>query len=654
MMSNETEIECTLDHPFDLASFTKSDRVVSQTRASKYSLVFLGPVVLGLAFAVLLIWTWQRWPDLITDFGREIYIAWQLADGAVLYHDIAYFNGPLSPYFNALALRLFGVSIGTLVVINAILVLGLTALLYSGIRYLSNRWVATLAGFVFLVVFAFGHLKIVGNYNYLCPYSHEMTHGLILSVFMLFLLIRSAWNPKRRRLLSVASGVCWGLVFLGKAELFVAATGAALAVFIWFWTMDITRGRRWLGQGILFVFSGIASVAIATIALATQITPQEAILHIGGTWRYLIQSNVATNDFYRTVMGTDHPLTNLAAMGISFGQVTLFVLAAALCDQAFMRNSFGWCKAALSAGCIGLALILGSHGPPFLLQGLALWIGSGFMTLGFLIAAIRKRKDREHADRLAILAIWGLFAFLLLSKTCLEPRIHHYGFVLAMPATLLLVVCLLHALPQLWCRQTSGNCFRMIISLLILVDTWSYLMVSSSYIRAKNLEIGVGMDRIKTYDATHHPMGPLVVQALIELHSVTCSDSTLAVLPEGALLNYLTRRSNPTGYIVLMPPELEMFDERKILAAFESSHPDFIVLIHKDTSEYGCGPFGSPSYGEQIMHWVRTHYDPIITIGAQPCATDSCEIQILRRARITARPDQRVHHPARRRLTNAA
>jgi len=31
---------------------------------------------------------------------------------------------------------------------------------------------------------------------------------------------------------------------------------------------------------------------------------------------------------------------------------------------------------------------------------------------------------------------------------------------------------------------------------------------------------------------------------------------TLAVFPEGVMLNYLARRVNPTPYITLMPPEL--------------------------------------------------------------------------------------------------
>jgi hypothetical protein len=63
---------------------------------------FLGEGLVLLAVgAALLAWTWRKWPDILVDFGRELYIPWQLVSGKVLYVDIAYFNGPLSPYLNA-------------------------------------------------------------------------------------------------------------------------------------------------------------------------------------------------------------------------------------------------------------------------------------------------------------------------------------------------------------------------------------------------------------------------------------------------------------------------------------------------------------------------------------------------------------------------
>ena len=60
--------------------------------------VWAGPILVAAAFVALAVWSWQKWPDVLVDFGRELYVPWQLASGKRLYLDIAYFNGPLSPW----------------------------------------------------------------------------------------------------------------------------------------------------------------------------------------------------------------------------------------------------------------------------------------------------------------------------------------------------------------------------------------------------------------------------------------------------------------------------------------------------------------------------------------------------------------------------
>src|SRR5579885_3012526 len=66
------------------------------------------------AFVVMLIWSWGAWPDPLVDFGTHLYVPWQLSVGKVLYRDVAYYNGPLSPYFNALMFKVFGVGLHVL------------------------------------------------------------------------------------------------------------------------------------------------------------------------------------------------------------------------------------------------------------------------------------------------------------------------------------------------------------------------------------------------------------------------------------------------------------------------------------------------------------------------------------------------------------
>ena len=82
----------------------------------------LGCFVAVLGAAVAMLWlSWAKWPDPLIDFGRELYVPWMLAGGKVLYRDLLYFRGPLSPYLNALWFVLFGTGLHTLVWMNLVL-----------------------------------------------------------------------------------------------------------------------------------------------------------------------------------------------------------------------------------------------------------------------------------------------------------------------------------------------------------------------------------------------------------------------------------------------------------------------------------------------------------------------------------------------------
>src|SRR5713101_3014133 len=105
-----------------------------------------GPLLVAAVAATMLAVTWSRWADPLVDFGRELYVPWQLVRGRVLYADVAYLNGPLSPYLNALWFRLFGVGIRTLVLCNVAIVAAIVVLLYRLLEQRSDRLAAAAAG----------------------------------------------------------------------------------------------------------------------------------------------------------------------------------------------------------------------------------------------------------------------------------------------------------------------------------------------------------------------------------------------------------------------------------------------------------------------------------------------------------------------------
>ena len=192
-----------------------------------------GPLLLVLTFLLLSALTWRKWPDLLVDFGRELYIPWQLAQGQVLYRDLAHHYGPLSSYLNAALFRVFGVSCTVLFFSNLAALGGMIALLYGLLAAACDRLTATAAGMVFLLIFGFAQHAVPGSMNFISPYSHEATQGLGCSLLLLYALSR--FGRTRRRVWAGLAGFCLGLVWLTKPELFLAATGAAFSWWLLQW-----------------------------------------------------------------------------------------------------------------------------------------------------------------------------------------------------------------------------------------------------------------------------------------------------------------------------------------------------------------------------------------------------------------------------------
>jgi hypothetical protein len=89
-------------------------------------------LAIGLLVATALILlglSWRRWPDVLADLGRELYIPWRIYPGDVLYRDLAYFSGPLAPYVNAGLFRAFGPGLMVLACTNLVVAVLIAALL---------------------------------------------------------------------------------------------------------------------------------------------------------------------------------------------------------------------------------------------------------------------------------------------------------------------------------------------------------------------------------------------------------------------------------------------------------------------------------------------------------------------------------------------
>lgn len=176
---------------------------------------WIGPVVVTIVFLILTLWTWRKWPDLLIDFGRELYIPWQINTGKVLYKDIAYRHGPLAPYLNALWFHIFGVSLTTLIYCNLAIIFTLSCIIFSQIKISCDKTTAFMACIVYLCTAAFAQFTFMGSFNFVCPYDHSVTHAIFFSFIMIFCL--SSYLRRPRYVMLGFAGLSCGLVFLTKA-----------------------------------------------------------------------------------------------------------------------------------------------------------------------------------------------------------------------------------------------------------------------------------------------------------------------------------------------------------------------------------------------------------------------------------------------------
>jgi len=582
------------------------------------------------AFAVLLRWSWLKWPDVLIDFGHELYIPWQLSLGKPLYRDIMSKNGPLSPYWNALLFLGFGVSLKTLVFANIAILAGMTVLIHGLLRRFSGLLAATVATLVFLAIFAFSQYVRMGSFNYICPYSHSQTHGLALSLLLLYFLGK---YPEGRRLRQIAwAGLCLGLTFLTKMELFTAAAAAAALGFILFFSTEPFAGRRVLTASACFGAAALLPAALFFLFLLKQMPASEALAGTVGNWTYL--KTQAGNPMFQAGMGVDRPWDNIALMlGLLLGCLVA-AGAAAAADRATLHLKARRVLIPVSGVLVFLLAATESS--------LGLWsrlprvlpvVASGACAAATMLC-LSRRGDPSRAVKSILLALWSAFSLVLLGKMLLNSRIINYGFVLAMPAALLLVVLLVSVLPE-WMRRVNGGggLFRALMLGLIFAGVFQHLLWSNRFYSSKSFGIWQGGDAVLTYSPDSEPTGYAMVLAAQELGKISGPGSTLLVLPEGAMLNYVLRRENPTPYPLLMPADIASAGgEAVVLERIRERAPDFIVLMHRHTREYGFDYFGAEAgYGKQVMQWVGKNYVRARLIGAVPLRDERFGIEILGR-----------------------
>lgn len=608
------------------------------TSSGPACLKFAPLLILAAAFLVMAFISWRRWPDIMIDFGRELYIPWQIASGQVLYTDIAHLFGPLSSYFNALLFLIFGVSYNSIFCANLVLTALFTTLLYRFLIESASRTAAFAGCMIFLSGFAFSQFVMIGNYNFISPFSHEATHGSILALLQIYLMSR--FSRSGRIFPLAGSGFLAGLVFLTKAEIFFAMAISSLFFFIFLYPKRESGIPR-VQAMLVFFFTWLVPVSLFLIFFVSVMPLSDALRSVLGSWALLVNSPVANNRFYKALMGVNDISGNAARMVMHVSLVAGPAGLGLICNLPRRgdpgRRKPGPAALIWAVGMLCLAIMLDPVESARSLPLLAMISLPALMRLPAIVKenpAAPAPCDRSRNIKLQTpILLWTVYSIALLPKIALNCRLSHYGFYLAMPAAVLVGVMAVWFLPgQL--SQSNGRTvfFRNTMMIFLLVLCFRCVIQSNHVFRMKNFRWGIDPDTVTTYHPMHDNRGPLTMDAIHFLQEHMDEKQTLIVIPEGIMMNYQLRRSNPTRFINFMPPELSAFGEQNILRDIIADPPDYFAVVHKDTSEYGTGFFGSdPGYGKIILDWVKANYIRAGLFGSEPLVGSRFGVLILKK-----------------------
>ena len=589
---------------------------------------WIGLILVAVAFIFAAAISWRRWPDLIVDFGGQLYIPWRIANGAVLYRDLFYFaGGPLSQYFNALLFKIFGASFLTLISANLTFLAAILFLIYRRFAAAADVLTATTICLGIVLVFAFAEYSSIGNYNYVAPYSHEMLHGLLLSILTVALL--SDWLASEKIRFALAAGFCGGLVFLTKPEIFTALAAACAVAFVIF---CVTRRRVNFAAKSLAAFLSAAIIPPLGFFLyfSSVESWHESLRSVVFGWLPLFQTAIAKNPYYQWSLGFDQPLSHLREMVVQF-----FFIAIAV---AFYAVVFRFARKLKSLPARWLCFLL-LVSPLLFLAVRFGWEGCGaslpLLCFSTCVLLRENWKKLSAGHEIVFPLLWSVFGLVLLLKLGLFPRIWHYGFALAMPAFVSAVYLLLWLLPLLLENkfQVPARFFRITVWLVLMTGFGSLFHQSERFYASKNLAVGRAGDRIMAFGPSGNSVeARTTIAALSWIETNIPPAATIAALPQGVVVNFLSRRINPTPDLDWNPTMFTVFGQENMTAAFEKNPPDYVLLVEWTPYEFQIGEFGHyPGYGVELVQWIRNNYQPVQLFGSEPLKNGLFGIEILKR-----------------------
>jgi hypothetical protein len=609
-------------------SKSASDKSLARKERAMVALCFL----LGFSYALWISWT--KWGSLIIDTFRDLHVCEMILGGNLLYRDIAYEFGLLPPYLLSLACLVGGVKVGTFVTIGIAATVLLVILVYKTARLFMSRVESLLAGMSYLLVFAFGIYMYHGIFNTVLPYSSATLFFVLCVVAGLYAFLRFVLTSRAKHLWRW--WVFMLLAFLCRLDMALFCWVAfALGLGVACWKRESCPIRRLQSGAIVISVPLVAAGIYGTYLIAAH------ALHGFMGFTIGIMSAAPDNLFAQLLLGWDYE--HIRTVGLSFLYQVGCAAILAFASQK-LRKSWqeGEIRPAGLYGSVALIFMVFVFAGPYLLNGDVQYRCVPLLLLIMLCISLSVALKGRNTARNSALCTLVLVTTALVIRILMAVSPMSYGFILGITAVVVFYIFFFVTLRNVWTVVWSdfpGSLYGALILAFFIFITTGYLRVTYFAYTHRVYRIESDRGTVSSWnDDTSRKLG----EAIRYLVASTKASDKVVAFPEYGAINFLSNRRDPLNIGCAYHPLLfQMLGDDEMIARCEREKIDYLVLMQRETGEYGKSRFGQ-DYAIRFYEWMLKNYTVVKQIGPYPFTSGEFGIAIFqKKGDRTASSDQR-------------
>lgn len=591
---------------------------------STYKKDFIAFTSIAFIYSILLAFFWGYMGDLLIDCGREPFLSQEVLKGKLLYKDHIIFFGPLAYYIQALLFKIFGVHLNVIYAagaFNTFIVLLLSYLISRTITTIKASWAIC---FLIITIFIFNNSVS----NYIFPYTSCILYAVSSILFSVYFCI---WYLKTSKpLFIVISCVFYGISILSKYEFIFFIVPLAL---------------------IMFVLRPLKLKFILLSALGTLIP-----LIIGYGWLYI---NGVSIDNFLYIINTTKDLGNLPSLKyfytccvgfypnwlvlkdtfISFFRFMIpFLLILTgiytFYNLAYKKRSEKESVILVSFIIISCSVLFFTGNYAFnsisfkdfvsLLSWLPIYTALIFICFSYSILknALNSGNSKNPFNTKQKTFFTGkidikddVMLFLLLASLVATVKgffflsLDVYGPFLLLLALITNIIFFFEYIPD-YLKVINKDKWQQSCFAILLIVGSIFILKNSIDIKEQKTSI-IQTNRGTLYANTY--IARTLNCAIAYINEYTPDNSSILMLPENTILNFLTDRPTGSNYINLLPPNIDVYGEDTIVKNLEKSPPDYIFVNNRNF----FNNFFGKNYANKIMSFILKEYKLQGEIGSK-------------------------------------